>query len=174
MPASWTAEHIQFGKENWKSMPKAEIADRLGKSLNAVKHYAYRYGWSQHEPASTYEHLTEAEKAYIAGIVDGEGHIEIGVGRRQRTRRNQYAVQVVISNTDFALHEWLARRIHGGTIREVNHGHANWKRSWVFVVRRRGSVRSLLTELLPHLVVKRTRALEALAAIASIKRRQWR
>jgi len=177
MPLPWTDAEVQFTRENWKILPKAEIASRLGKTLYAVTTYAYRHGWSQHAPASTYQHLTEAEKAYIAGIVDGEGHIEIGIGRGRTSKPARYTVSVVISNTDYGLLDWLQRRLPGSYINERVHGKnrkPHWKPAWTLRLHRRGSVLSLLTELLPYLIVKRTRALEAMTAIRGIRSQQWR
>lgn len=176
MPAAWTEGDIAFAQQHWKSMSKSDIARALGKSLDAVTHYAYRHGWSRHTPAPTYEHLTEAEKAYIAGIVDGEGHIEIGIGKATRTGSSRYSVAVVIANTDYELLAWVREHLPGGYVREKTwHGvKAHWKKQWFFRLDRRGSVLSLLTLLRPYLIVKRQRADEAIEAIQSIRAPQWR
>jgi hypothetical protein len=176
MPARWTETQIAFARDNWKTMPRPEIAARLGKSLDAVTHYAYRYGWSQREPAQTYEHLTSEELAYIAGIIDGEGHIEIGLGKIGVTKQTRHAVSIVVANTHFGLLDWLRRRLPGSYIRPrvLVKAKPHWKPQWYLRLHRRGSVQSLLTQVLPHLIVKRERALEALAAIDGIRNRQWR
>ena len=51
--------------------------------------------------------LTEVEKAYIAGIVDGEGYISI-INRRPGA---DYCVQLGIANTSDVLLVWLSRKL---------------------------------------------------------------
>lgn len=171
-----TSTEEEMVRANWKHLPRVEIANLLGKSLSAVTGYAYRHGLSRRSPALTYETLTDLEKAYIAGIVDGEGHIEIGLNVETRKPHTRYAISVVVTNTDYGLLDWLQRRLPGSYIREKHYAapKAHWKPAWSLRLHRRGSVKSLLQELLPYLIVKRDRALAALHAIDSIKSRQWR
>jgi hypothetical protein len=124
----------------------------------------------------TYEYLTPEETAYIAGIIDGEGHIEIGLGKKTVSKQTRHAVSVVISNTDFELLAWLTQRLPGSYIRQrvYTKGKPHWKPAWTLRLHRRGSVKSLLTQVLPYLIVKRKRALAAIAAIDGIHNRQWR
>ena len=157
-------------------MPRPEIARRVGRSLHAVTHYAYRMGWSQHSPSETYDLLTEIEKSYIAGIIDGEGHIEIGLGKVGVSKQTRWSVSVVVANTHFGLLEWMQRRLPGSYIntRQRRNPKPQWRPIWSLRIHRRGSVRALLTQILPYLVVKRERAMEAIAAIDGIHNRQWR
>lgn len=176
MIRGWTEEQFQFARENWKSMPHDEIAARLGKSVNTINMYAWRYGWSQKDPAPTFDTLTQEELCYIAGIVDGEGHIEIGLGKVSVSKQTKHAVTIGVTNTHFGLLDWMQRRLPGALIRPHIRVKTkpHWKPQWCLRIHRRGSVRALLTALLPYLIVKRERALEAIAAIDGIRNRQWR
>lgn len=62
--------------------------------------------------------ISEQEKAYAAGIVDGEGSICIGVDSNFYSRRDNQPyryvyVHVLVSNTDKRIMEWLKERYGG-------------------------------------------------------------
>ncbi len=53
--------------------------------------------------------MTEAERAYVAGIIDGEGCVQA------RLYKNKLKLRVEVGNTARELPEWLADRL-GGTV----------------------------------------------------------
>ena len=55
----------------------------------------------------------EREKAYLAGLVDGEGSIVIYRDKRYET----FGIKLEIANTDFELLEWVKTRFGGGIVR---------------------------------------------------------
>lgn len=99
--------------------------------------------------------LTPTEAAYFAGILDGEGSIAI----------YPRWVRVAIGNTDENLIEWL-RGFCGGV--SANPSHPNRKQCWRWQIGNRVDCRWLLVQVLPYLIIKRARALEALAVLDKV------
>ncbi len=57
--------------------------------------------------------LSDAEAAYIAGIIDGEGSILL-----TRNRQDRYpSPQVSVTSTDHELLDWLCKRLRGSIVR---------------------------------------------------------
>ena len=103
----------------------------------------------------------QTELAYIAGLFDGEGNLQI----RHSTRkgRTSIACKACIYNTNTTVMRWLVGKIGGSlrfdTKRTINKG---WLPIGVWSVYRAKDVRALLTALLPFLIIKRPVAVQAL------------
>lgn len=65
--------------------------------------------------------ITEAERAYLAGILDGEGCFTIG---RCRT---SYVPRIIVVNTNKELITWLQRNFGGDYSRSSVKGRPTWK-----------------------------------------------
>ena len=111
--------------------------------------------------------LSDAEIGYLAGIIDGEGHISITRHRGPRPRGHRYyalfSVQVAVTNTNPKVHEWLSERFVGTC-------HVHWRKK-IDHARHKPSfrwrtsakvTREMLELTLPYLVIKREQALLAL------------
>lgn len=100
--------------------------------------------------------MTETEKAYIAGIIDGEGSIML-----QRFRCNQYPSPCVsIASTTLELLLWLQETIGYGQIKSIkNYNIEKHKNSYVFILKYNNAIR-LLEDVYPYLIIdtKRKRA----------------
>lgn len=175
MKTVFTDEASSFLREHWGKMPRQEIAEHLGLKLPTIVCHASRLGISKRSEAARYDHLTSDEKAYIAGIVDGEGHFDTRIEVKRKGGGN-YTVSLVVVNTHYGLLDWMRRRLPGSYIREriVHEKKPHWKPQWLLRIHRRDSMVSLINELLPYLVVKREDALRALAAIAELRDRKRR
>jgi hypothetical protein len=100
--------------------------------------------------------MDEQEKAYLAGIVDGEGSIFVG-----KTHKRLNTMVVNVSNTDPRLHVWL--KIHaGGHVTEDKRKYPNRRKIWLWQI---GSNKAadMLEEILPYLVIKKDQAETAIA-----------
>jgi hypothetical protein len=93
------------------------------------------------------ENLT---KAYIAGIVDGEGHIAL-YSRNDRGKVNFYS-RVTIANSHLPLLEMIKREVGGGVVNEQGPG------MYCLVFGKRADRIALLTTLMPYLIVKKRQA----------------
>lgn len=104
--------------------------------------------------------LPDIERAYLAGIVDGEGYIGVEVRKFTTERssgRRHYGlhVRVVISNNDQSLIDWLCSRFHGSVASWISRTGRQSTQS--FEARREDKLR-LLEECLPFLIVKKRHA----------------
>lgn len=103
--------------------------------------------------------LTPEERAYLAGLIDGEGSIFVAAVGPQR-HRSVYPI-VTVAMTHHGVIEWMASRLEAGTVKRHNHTnvrrHPHLKeqvRTQVF-----GKRAKLLCEvLLPYLRVKTEQA----------------
>lgn len=93
--------------------------------------------------------LTETDKAYLAGLFDGEGTLGY-----YHYRGNRHEVMVAITNTDMRVHTWLLDKVGCGTIRPVSqcrnkHIAFHWR------ISNRSRVQALLEAILPYLIIKK-------------------
>jgi hypothetical protein len=105
--------------------------------------------------------IPEVERAYLAGLIDGEGSIML-VGR---SSAHGPMLRVNISNTDRRLLDWVAERF-GGTVKVA------WRSQQIVRPNERvcyawqrdcRQCRAVLEAALPYLISKRKHALVALA-----------
>jgi len=100
--------------------------------------------------------MTEIEKAYIVGIIDGEGSIML-----QRFHTNQYPAPCVsIASTTIELLTWLKDTIgYGVIIKKKNYNPEKHKLSYSFVIKQNNAIK-LLEDIYPYLIIesKRKRA----------------
>jgi len=102
--------------------------------------------------------MKETEKAYIAGLVDGEGCISIC--RRKKKQRNNsnwyYEPQVAVTNTDRRLLDFLID-LYGGWIAIVKGKKDNHKTGYHWKITG-DNMRTLLKDILPYLKSKEKQA----------------
>lgn len=97
--------------------------------------------------------MTEAEKAYIAGVIDGEGSIMLS-----RFHKNQYPSPCIsISSTDMELLEWILRVTQmGRIINKKNYNKDKHLDSFTYRVIYNDAL-ILLTQVEPFLVINKKR-----------------
>ncbi len=115
--------------------------------------------------------LTKTEKAYIAGIIDGEGSIGIYKHRRPKsTKGYTYENSLIVVNTNTILMNYLKEKL-GGSIRERKKPKLNWKLSYSWQVYC-NSCYSILKQILPYLQIKKKRtelSIEFYEILSSLK-----
>lgn len=115
--------------------------------------YKYRGHWS----GTVISHLTEAEKGYLAGIVDGEGCL--GVCKKKGWKGSYYYNFIVtVANTDKKLVDWLQTKL-GGYIR--SYPAKGERRPWWIWSMEDGLAKIMVfcQEIMPYLVIKQEQAL---------------
>ena len=100
--------------------------------------------------------LRPEEAAYIAGFLDGEGHI--GIVRRNYGKAHAYMRPIVqVGQVNRLPLDWICNRIgqHSGMERRANkHPHRDFYNLRLHA----GTARWLLPQILPYLVLKRRQA----------------
>ena len=117
---------------------------------------------SGHLPLSTrydksidLSHTPIATLAYMAGIIDGEGHVSaIGTG----STRRQYNPRISVGNTSLALIKWLELNFGGhiytpSTVRDINR-----KLVYAWHSSKAPDIYEILSFINPYLVIKREQA----------------
>ncbi len=117
---------------------------------------------ARHE--SVIGHLSESERSYIAGILDGEGCIIF-----QRVRRAKhddalvpYKVSVSICNTSRRMIEWINERIPARVYIDRT-GNPQWRKRYNWMLCGMLRSRIFCHEIAPYLIIKREQA-ELMAA----------
>ncbi|WP_142418958.1 LAGLIDADG family homing endonuclease [Clostridium tertium] len=93
--------------------------------------------------------MTETEKAYIAGIIDGEGSVML-----QRIHKNEYPSPCIsIASTTLELLEWVKDTVgKGRIISKKNYNIEKHKDCYSYVLRRNDAI-SLLNDIYPYLII---------------------
>lgn len=111
----WTEEEEKILGENWKDLPKEELMKLLsGRSWGTIKKKARSMGLPfryNHPPkkARPFRPLTEFEKGYLCGVIDGEGSLSTSHDRKE----NRYIPHLTICNTNIQLLEKCNRLLSG-------------------------------------------------------------
>ena len=100
---------------------------------------------------------SETEKAYVAGLMDGEGTVHIVLQRNKSRNRPEYLfAETYISNTDVSLLRWVQAKFGG----KVRLSRANKGRNWKPLYRLHfhgKAAGELLKEISPYIVAKKGR-----------------
>ena len=93
--------------------------------------------------------MTQTEKAYIAGIIDGEGSIML-----QRIHKNEYPSPCVsIASTTIELLEFIKFTIGKGVIsKKKNYNSDKHKDCYSYILKRNDAI-SLLIDIYPYLII---------------------
>lgn len=97
--------------------------------------------------------LTETEKAYLAGLFDGEG----GVGVYETKIEglvSKYVCNVGISNTKECIMEWLVSKL-GGSITTSKGKKINHNTSYLWRLTTRDDMRLFIRAILPYSIIKK-------------------
>lgn len=109
---------------------------------------------------------TEAERGYIAGIIDGEGCITIDKSSSHWTGRNIYSVRVVVSMTDKQVPLFLHQKF-GGAFYEYQRKNTNCKVTHIWKLTN-SKTTNFLRLIQPYLLIKRPQVEVALRFISTL------
>ena len=102
--------------------------------------------------------VSSEEWAYLAGIIDGEGTIQLGQPSTRYNGGNNFKYMIRIYNTDSSLIDWIKERF-GGNTRVHNRGKAGeaFGKKPMYMVdwRNVDDIGDILLGVLPYLVVKK-------------------
>lgn len=97
----------------------------------------------------------KAKYGYLAGIIDGEGCITIGAGRRNDCIN--YNAIILVQNTSKELIDWLQKYFGGYVYLSKKETDKN-KAAWMWRITKQKEVELILLAVLPYLVIKREQA----------------
>jgi hypothetical protein len=100
--------------------------------------------------------LTTAEKAYIAGIIDGEGHVGI------QSVKDGFYLKIVISNSSKALIDWLLERLPNKYVQKREAGHSTNTKDIYNLHISGKDAQELLSQIQEYLVIKKEQCAIAL------------
>jgi hypothetical protein len=167
----WTVQETCDLRKNYATMPTAKLRKTLlpNRSLGAIYRRAKVLGLRQPnanhrtrgEAETTeciFQHCTEIDKAYLAGIIDGEG--SLGYYWKRTKLHRQHRTMVTITNCDNNLMAWIKAKFghvqsafqsrkKGRSMRHVCHNWEVWGNQ---------RIRHFLVGILPYLIVKREQA----------------
>ncbi len=98
-------------------------------------------------------HLTEAQRGYIAALIDGEGTVRFEWYRASKNGKRYQRSRVSISNTNWELLEWVRETLGYGKVYLHRDSRPGNKKCWRYQVTAR-LARLLAAEVLPHLRLK--------------------
>lgn len=102
----------------------------------------------------------ETVLAYLAGLIDADGDISIGLNRRmERLKHPSYNLRVQLTNTDLELMDWLVETLGGA----VHSADRHERRKTIYMWKIHGqNAEDLLQAIEPFMRIKRKRAEVAL------------
>lgn len=107
----WTNEDLDFLKKNFNNYTKKELADKLGKTPNAVQIKANRLGLKReekyHYDKRFFKDIDTEDKAYWLGFIYADGYVS-------KAKENRgYVVGIELKDADYKHLEKFNISIHG-------------------------------------------------------------
>jgi hypothetical protein len=157
----WTGEEIELLKKAYKVFPIQYPESLIIKHEKSGCHTkAYRLGLTKgiRNPGVDLSHLSETDKSYMAGIIDGEGSIIMNYNKP----KTNPAVQV--ANTDKALMDWIKEKftVTGLSVVYRNRHNPKWKDVYQLYIQGILNVYAVLTAIEPYLIIKKDKAKKAI------------
>ena len=100
----------------------------------------------------------KAKFSYLAGIIDGEGCLTIGAGKKETV--TNYNSIVMVTNTNEKLIKWLQHNFGGNYYKSPASGNCKPAYRWRFLKHK--DTEHLLLSILPYLIIKRQQAITLL------------
>ncbi len=158
----WTEEEEDILRENWKDLPKEKLMSLLPNRswyMIAAKahqmHLPFRYRHPLKEPRP-FRPLTDFEKGYLCGVIDGEGSLSISYQREAGRYKARHTPHLTICNTDLRLLE-KCNRLLSGYGRLSDYSIKNGKCS-TLTISRLNELKIVLDAITDGLVAKRKQA----------------
>ncbi len=94
--------------------------------------------------------MTELEKSYIAGIIDGEGSIML-----QKFHKNQFpSPYVSIASTTIELLEWIKEKVGYGIIKNKKNYNPEKHRDYYSYIFKYDDAIKFLEDIYPYLIIE--------------------
>lgn len=167
----WGEEEVKLLKEKYEELPWHQLLRLLPtRTRNQIKTKALKL--RLHRKVGRFHrgfeplNLREHEKAYLAGLFDGEGSVVLHKYRE----RNSYHPEITLANTDLAIMEEIKRMLNNAGIKThlyVQQRGGKNRPVGILKILRHDDAYSFLAGLLPYLRIKYGKAKRMLDLIAS-------
>ena len=149
-----------------KGHSTTKIAEELGISTSVIHKILRKAGITSRYTKNIKITIPSSKEdlAYIAGILDGEGCIQVRLLKHNGSKWGMMKCEVIIVNTSKELIDWLSKKLNLdiGVRKRKN---PKWKPCYYVKTTNMYEVLLLLKALLPYLIVKRKQAEEAIKLI---------
>jgi len=162
----WTQQECEVLRESWANNSRPKLLALLPlKDWSSIRHKAFELGLAKKAFAKywrTYDKvqsivLSDAEKGYLAGIIDGEGTLRV-----MRALKLWYAPFIQITNTNKAIMDWLQKLLGekgiGHTYHEKYSKKPNHRPKHVYNIASVQGVKQILDQIAHLLVIKKEQA----------------
>jgi len=95
---------------------------------------------------------TEAQLAYLAGIIDGEGSFYIGI-----TKNRKFNCRIYVVNTNEDLIKWLKETFGGLIYKRTSIKNPHWKTRYEWVLDKT-AIDPVCQQIIPYLIIKKKHA----------------
>jgi hypothetical protein len=174
----WTKNEIKIMNNNYLWDSRANLLKLLpGRSWVVIKSFGFFLGLHRRRYATlfqenNYEYLGEissVEWSYIAGFIDGEGHLQMDERKWNGGRPSTYFVNIKICNTNKDVMDWISKKLRIRVCKRERHlENKKWKDTYNVDITSLKRVYIILSKLLPYLIIKRDKAIEIIDYIEGL------
>jgi len=166
----WSLDDIKYLRAKYPCKKAEKIAKKLGRSKDSIRHKAdrlkvraqYRASYQKSEITENLQRLTNFEKGYIAGFVDGEGWIGLHTGKMKYKGQTTIRLEpcVKVSNTNLEAFKFISKLIGAKhvSVDNVRQTTMNRKALWDLRMQRHKEICAFLKIFKDLLVIKKNQA----------------
>jgi hypothetical protein len=175
-PIHWKPQEIEILKKYYSKLPRDELQRLLPKrSWISILAKAEGLGLTRslltNLKPTDFSFLTDAEKGYIAGIIDGEGTISL---EKRKFSNVKIHPVISISNCSLELLYHIQKIIKCGTVRLAKKANQKTRPEYKLSINRISQIEGLLRVITPYLMLKRKQAEIVLEFISRLRKKGLR
>lgn len=173
----WTLEELDTLKNCYSNLSKKELFKVLPKKdWTNIRHKAqelgltldynrwYKRNWKKFEDFGNIT-LSDIERGYLAGIIDGEGTIRIVKAKNKQWKTTYYAPFISITNTDPKLMSYIRELVKIGSFYIELRTKPQHRQKMVYSIASIEGVKQILEQIKGLLIVKKRNAMLVLEFI---------
>lgn len=160
-PCRWTKNEIDRLKDAYQTLDTEDLynafpnRDRMSifdkaRNLRLKRPIQKRIKRNIGKPKPFLTGLSNLDLGYLAGLIDGEGHIGFN-----KSNDGNYRLSLVIANTDKIIIDWLFEKIPDSNLYMSNENHSKRKITYHWRICGNLRIAQFLGEIAPYLVSKR-------------------
>jgi len=163
MQSLWTENEVAVLKDKYATSSWAELKELFKKSRTAIRLKAWRLGLVRtkvtrgnfhYNNESRLKALSDLEKGYVAGLIDGEGSFVVFT-TEYPSGYVKVGHRVTITNTNPELGLWLKERLgFGSLVKRWRGAPSHYKECYYFAINRASEIEMLLSWIKDSLIIK--------------------